>query len=132
VRRKIGARRRASNAKDARWANATIPARLAKKKRPQWDSNHPLQVYDCARGIVEKRPDSCRVTSMLVYGAQHYIYLVRRRARRRMRYARAKCESWRQSEQRGYCRFSVISNRMLIVIFLCNIREHEYSSEQCS
>ena len=64
MRRKIGARRRASNAKDARWANATIPARLAKrkkkkKKRPQWDSNHPLQVYDCARGIVEKRPSPC-------------------------------------------------------------------------
>ena len=32
VRRKIGARRRASNAKDARWANATILARLAKTK----------------------------------------------------------------------------------------------------
>ena len=31
MRRKIGARRRASSAKDARWANATIPARLAKK-----------------------------------------------------------------------------------------------------
>ena len=77
MRRKIAARRRASGAKDARWASATILARLAhKKKRPQGDSNHPLQVYDCARGVVEKRPDSCRVTSMLVYGAQHYIYLV--------------------------------------------------------
>ena len=81
ARRKITARRRASKAKDAKKATLKVGQRYhsctlsKKKKRPQWDSNHPLQVYDCARGIVEKRPDSCRVTSMLVYDAQHYIYL---------------------------------------------------------